>query len=54
MIDNQAVNSYPVPAPQVNGKEVITVENLVPADELSFIQKSFAENWGLKEWQSPM
>jgi carbon-monoxide dehydrogenase small subunit len=49
VMDKQAVNSCLVLAPQADGKEVITVEGLAAPDgELSHLQKSFAEKWGLQ------
>lgn len=48
VIDRQAVNSCLVLAPQVDGKEVITIEGLAPDGELSHLQKAFSEKWGLQ------
>ena len=43
LIDGRAVNSCLVPAPQVDGKEVLTVEGLSRDGELHPIQRAFVE-----------
>ena len=48
VVDNKAVNSCLMLAPQADGKEIITVEGLAPDGELSHLQKAFAEKWGLQ------
>jgi carbon-monoxide dehydrogenase small subunit len=47
-MDQRAVNSCLVLAPQADGKKVITVEGLLSNGELSQLQKSYAEKWGLQ------
>lgn len=48
LIDNRAVNSCLVLAPQVGGREVITVEGLADDGKLNQLQGAFAEKWGLQ------
>lgn len=48
IMDQRAVNSCLVLAPQADGKKVITVEGLLSNGELSQLQKSYAEKWGLQ------
>ena len=43
LIDGKAVASCLVLAPQVDGKEVLTVEGLAPGEELHPIQQAFVE-----------
>ncbi len=43
LIDGRAVNSCLVPAPQADGKEVLTVEGLSRDGELHPIQRAFVE-----------
>jgi len=43
LIDNQPVNSCLVLAPQVDGKNVVTIEGIVKNGELHPIQKAFIE-----------
>jgi carbon-monoxide dehydrogenase small subunit len=43
LIDGRAVNSCLVLAPQVNGKEVLTIEGLAAEDALHPIQRAFVE-----------
>jgi carbon-monoxide dehydrogenase small subunit len=48
IVDGKAVNSCLTLAPQVNGKEVLTVEGLAQGGELGTLQQAFAEKWGLQ------
>ena len=48
VMDDQAVNSCLVLAPQADGKRVITVEGLAVDGKLSHLQEAFAEKWGLQ------
>lgn len=48
MMDQHAVNSCLVLAPQADGKKVITVEGLTSNGGLSQLQKAYAEKWGLQ------
>jgi len=48
VMDDQAVNSCLVLAPQAAGKEVITIEGLADDGQLSHLQEAFAEKWGLQ------
>jgi carbon-monoxide dehydrogenase small subunit len=48
IMDQRAVNSCLVLAPQAAGKEVITVEGLSSEGELSHLQKAYADKWGLQ------
>jgi carbon-monoxide dehydrogenase small subunit len=44
IVDGRAVNACLYPAPEVDGKQVVTIEGLVgPQNELSVIQKAFAD-----------
>ncbi len=43
LIDGKAVTSCLVLAPQVDGKDVLTVEGLAPGEELHPIQRAFVE-----------
>jgi len=44
IVDGRAVNACLYPAPEIDGKQVLTVEGLLgPQNELSIIQKAFAE-----------
>ena len=43
LIDGKAVVSCLVLAPQVNGKEILTIEGLAPGEELHPIQRAFVE-----------
>lgn len=43
LVDNQPVNSCLVLAPQIDGKNVVTVEGIVKKNELHPIQKAFIE-----------
>lgn len=48
LMDDQAINSCLVLAPQADGKRIITVEGLAVDGELSQLQEAFAEKWGLQ------
>jgi carbon-monoxide dehydrogenase small subunit len=48
ILDQRAINSCLVLAPQAAGSEVITVEGLASNGDLSQLQKSYAEKWGLQ------
>lgn len=48
LVDGIAVRSCLMLAPQVNGKEVTTVEGLARDDELHPLQESFRRNHGLQ------
>jgi len=43
LIDGKAIASCLVLAPQVDGKEILTVEGLAPGEELHPIQRAFVE-----------
>ena len=44
IVDGRAVNACLYPAPEIDGKQVLTIEGLLgPQNELSLIQKAFAE-----------
>jgi carbon-monoxide dehydrogenase small subunit len=44
IVDGRAVNACLYPAPEVDGKQVVTIEGLAgPENELSVIQKAFAD-----------
>ena len=44
LIDGEAVNSCLVLAPQIHGKEILTVEGLTDNDKLHPLQKSFLDH----------
>jgi len=44
IMDGKAVNSCLVPAPQVDGKEIITVEGLAQDRQLDLLQQKFLEH----------
>jgi carbon-monoxide dehydrogenase small subunit len=44
LLDGRAVNSCLVLAPQVAGREVVTVEGLAPLGTLGFLQESFLDH----------
>ena len=44
LIDGEAVNSCLVLAPQIDGKEILTVEGLTENDKLHPLQKSFLDH----------
>jgi len=44
LLDGRAVNSCLVLAPQVDGREVLTVEGLAPPGKLSRLQQSFIDH----------
>jgi carbon-monoxide dehydrogenase small subunit len=46
VIDGQVVDSCLVPLSQVDGKSVLTVEGLAPADGLDTLQQAFLEHGG--------
>lgn len=48
VMDNQAVNSCLVLAPQAHGADIITIEGLAVDGELSPLQEAFSEKWGLQ------
>ena len=48
VMDNMAVNSCLVLAPQAYGANIITIEGLAVDGELSPLQESFSEKWGLQ------
>jgi len=48
IMDERAVNSCLVLAPQADGKDILTVEGLAPEGELGHLQQAFAEKWGLQ------
>jgi aerobic-type carbon monoxide dehydrogenase small subunit (CoxS/CutS family) len=49
MVDGRTVNSCLYPAPEADGKEIVTIEGLVGAGtELAPIQKSFVECGGIQ------
>ena len=48
VMDDQAVNSCLILAPQADGKEIITIEGLTVDGDLSHLQEAFAEKWGLQ------
>ena len=48
VIDNKAVNSCLILAPQAHGANIITIEGLAVDGELSPLQESFSEKWGLQ------
>jgi len=48
VMDNQAVNSCLVLAPQAHGANIITIEGLAVDGELSPLQEAFSEKWGLQ------
>jgi len=49
LVDGVAVNSCLYPAPEIEGKSVLTVEGLVgPGGELSPLQKAFVEHGGVQ------
>jgi carbon-monoxide dehydrogenase small subunit len=44
IVDGRAVNACLYPAPEIDGKQVLTIEGLLgPENELSILQKAFAE-----------
>jgi len=44
LVNGRAVNACLYPAPEIDGKQVLTIEGLVgPQNELSIIQKAFTE-----------
>lgn len=43
LIDGNAVNACLVPAAQIDGRSVLTVEGLAPAGELAVLQRKFIE-----------
>jgi carbon-monoxide dehydrogenase small subunit len=44
LINDEAVNACLVLAPQINGKEILTVEGLTDSDKLHPLQKSFLDH----------
>jgi carbon-monoxide dehydrogenase small subunit len=44
LINGEAVNACLVLAPQINGKEILTVEGLTDSDKLHPLQKSFLDH----------
>ncbi len=48
VMEDQAINSCLVLAPQADGKNVVTIEGLAIDGELSQLQEAFAEKWGLQ------
>ena len=48
LVDGEAVSSCSVLAAQANGKTVLTVEGLTPAEGLHPIQQAFVDNFGLQ------
>jgi aerobic-type carbon monoxide dehydrogenase small subunit (CoxS/CutS family) len=49
IVDGRAVNACLFPAPEVDGKQVVTIEGLVgPGNELSVIQKAFAQGGAIQ------
>ena len=48
VMDNKAVNSCLVLAPQAHGANIITIEGLAVDGELSPLQEAFSEKWGLQ------
>jgi carbon-monoxide dehydrogenase small subunit len=49
MVDGKTVNSCLYPAPEADGREIVTIEGLVEAGtEMSQIQKSFVECGGIQ------
>ena len=48
LLDGRAVNSCMVLAPQVQGREVLTVEGLAGKDGLHPLQRAFGETWAFQ------
>jgi len=48
LLDGRAVNSCLIPAPAVEGKEILTIEGLAKGDELHPIQQAFVETGGVQ------
>ena len=46
--DGQAVSSCSLLAPQMEGKDILTIEGLTPAEGLHPIQQAFVDNFGLQ------
>jgi len=48
LLDGRAVNSCLIPAPAVEGKEILTIEGLAKGDDLHPIQQAFVETGGVQ------
>ena len=49
IVDGRAVNSCLYPAPEIEGRSVVTIEGLArPDNELSELQRSFVEHGGIQ------
>jgi len=48
LLDGRVVNSCMVLAPQVQGREVLTVEGLAGKDGLHALQRAFGETWAFQ------
>jgi carbon-monoxide dehydrogenase small subunit len=48
LVDGRAVNSCLYPAPEAEGKSVLTIEGLLRGNELSAIQQAFVDHGGIQ------